>query len=141
MWTQLSSTFVSFGKTLLTQDTNLGYFSYQARIPSWYHKFREEIVALLMKQNHVSLVLIVYPHTILATGPFHLHTLLFTWHWNFLKKDWNLGPYGSTVKDGRKITQNVLGEHKVITTEQQFLGVILSFFMHLRWLWLLRFFA
>ena len=23
-----------------------------------------------------------------------------------------------TVKDGRKITQNVLGEHKVITTEQ-----------------------
>ena len=37
------------------------------------------------------------------------------------------------MKDGRKITQNVLGEHKVITTEQQFLGVILSFFMHLRW--------
>ena len=25
---------------------------------------------------------------------------------------------GITVKDGRKITQNVLGEHKVITTEQ-----------------------
>ena len=24
----------------------------------------------------------------------------------------------NTVKDGRKITQNVLGEHKVITTEQ-----------------------
>ena len=46
-----------------------------------------------------------------------------------------------TVKDGRKITQNVLGEHKVITTEQQFLGVILSFFMHLRWPWLLRLFA
>ena len=47
----------------------------------------------------------------------------------------------STVKDGRKITQNILGEHKVITTEQQFLGVILSFFMHLRWPWLLRFFT
>ena len=46
-----------------------------------------------------------------------------------------------TVKDGRKITQNVLGEHKVITTEQQFLGVILSFFMHLRWPWLLGLFA
>ena len=57
----MSSTFVSFGKTLLTQDTNLGYFSYQARMPSWYHKFREEIVTLLMKQNHVSLALIVYP--------------------------------------------------------------------------------
>ena len=47
----------------------------------------------------------------------------------------------NTVKDGQKITQNVLGEHKVITTEQQFLGVILSFFMHLRWPWLSRFFA
>ena len=46
-----------------------------------------------------------------------------------------------TVKDGQKITQHVLGEHKVITTEQQFLGVILSFFMHLRWPWLLRLFA
>ena len=38
-----------------------------------------------------------------------------------------------TVKDGGKTTQNVLVEHKVITTEQQFLGVILSIFMHLRW--------
>ena len=38
----------------------------------------------------------------------------------------------NTVEDGRKITQNGLGEHKVITTEQQFLGVILSFFMYLR---------
>ena len=37
-----------------------------------------------------------------------------------------------TVQDRHQITQNVLGEHKVITTEQQFLGVILSFFMHLR---------
>ena len=45
-----------------------------------------------------------------------------------------------SVKDGQKTTQNVLGEYKVITTEQQFLGVILSFFMHLRWLWLSRFF-
>ena len=51
----------------------------------------------------------------------------------------NVSP--STVEDGRKITQNGLGEHKVITTEQQFLGVILSFFMHLRWPWLLRLFA
>ena len=55
---------------------------------------------------------------------------------NMLKK----GSTG-TVEDGRKITQNGLGEHKVITTEQQFLGVILSFFMHLRWPWLLRLFA
>ena len=47
----------------------------------------------------------------------------------------------STVQDGHKITQNVLGEHKVITTEQQFLGVILSFFMHLRWPWLSLSFA
>ena len=47
----------------------------------------------------------------------------------------------NTVQDGQKITQNFLGEHKVITTEQQFLGVMLSFFMHLRWLWLLRLFA
>ena len=45
----------------------------------------------------------------------------------------------NTVKGGQKITQNVLGEHKVVTTEQQFLGVILSFFMHLRWPWLSRF--
>ena len=37
-----------------------------------------------------------------------------------------------TVEDGQKITQNFLGEHKVITPEQQFLGVILSFFTHLR---------
>ena len=47
----------------------------------------------------------------------------------------------NTVQDRHQITQNVLGEHKVITTEQQFLGVILSFFMHLRWPWLSRFFA
>ena len=47
----------------------------------------------------------------------------------------------STVKDGQKITQNVSGEHKVITTEQQFLGAILSFFMHLRWPWLSSLFA
>ena len=39
------------------------------------------------------------------------------------------------MQDRHKITQTVLGEHKVITTEQQFLGVILSFFMHLRWPW------
>ena len=41
-----------------------------------------------------------------------------------------------TVADGHKITQIVLGEHKVITAEQQFLGVILSYFMLLRWPWL-----
>ena len=28
-----------------------------------------------------------------------------------------------TGQDGQQITQNILGEHKVITTEQQFLGV------------------
>ena len=36
-----------------------------------------------------------------------------------------------TVKDWQKITLNVLGEHKVITIEKQFLGVILSYFLHL----------
>ena len=46
-----------------------------------------------------------------------------------------------TVEHGQKITQNFLGEHKVITPEQQFLGLILSFFMHLRWPWLSRFFC
>ena len=45
------------------------------------------------------------------------------------------------MKDGQKITQNVLGEQKVIATEQQFLGAISTFFIHLRWLWLLRFFC
>ena len=39
------------------------------------------------------------------------------------------------------IVQIFLGEHKVITPEQQFLFVILSFFMHLRWPWLSRFFV
>ena len=53
-----------------------------------------------------------------------------------------LAPFAtSTVQDRHQKTQSVLGEHKVITTEQQFLGVILSFFMHLRWLWLLHFFG
>ena len=51
------------------------------------------------------------------------------------------GRAGIKVKDGQKITPYVLGEHKVITIEQQFLGVILSFLMHLRWPWLLRLFA
>ena len=32
-----------------------------------------------------------------------------------------------------------LGEHKVITPKQQFLGIILCFFMYLKWPWLLRF--
>ena len=38
----------------------------------------------------------------------------------------------STVEHKQKITQKIFGEHKVITLGQQFLGVILSFFMHLR---------
>ena len=46
----------------------------------------------------------------------------------------------NTVTDGRKITYFFWGEYKVITTEQQFLGLILCFFMHLRWPWLSRFF-
>ena len=49
--------------------------------------------------------------------------------------------YSNTVEHGRKITQIFLGEHKVITPEQQFLGIILCFFMYLKWLWLLHFFA
>mgnify|MGYP007048892803 CR=1 FL=1 len=43
------------------------------------------------------------------------------------------------MEDGRKITQNFLVEHKVITPEQHFLGIIQSFFMHLRWPWLSSF--
>ena len=31
----------------------------------------------------------------------------------------------TTVEHGRIITQKILGEHKVITAEQQFLGLIL----------------
>ena len=46
-----------------------------------------------------------------------------------------------TVEHGQIITQNFLGEHKVITAEQQFLGLILWFFMYLKWLWLLRLFV
>ena len=34
----------------------------------------------------------------------------------------------NTVQDGQKITQKNLGEHKVITPKQHFLGLILSFF-------------
>ena len=34
-----------------------------------------------------------------------------------------------------------LGEHKVITPKQQFLGIVLCFFMYFKWPWLLRFFA
>ena len=58
-----------------------------------------------------------------------------------VKKGRKFKPSIYTVQDGQQITQNVFGEHKVITTEQQFLAVILSFFMHLRWPWLSRFFA
>jgi hypothetical protein len=46
-----------------------------------------------------------------------------------------------TVEDGQNIIKKVLGEHKVITPKQQCLGVILCFFMYLKWLWLLCFFA
>ena len=34
-----------------------------------------------------------------------------------------------TVEPERKITQNFLGEHKVVTPKQQFLGLILCFFI------------
>ena len=46
-----------------------------------------------------------------------------------------------TVEHGQIITQHFLGEHKVITAEQQFLGLILCFFMYLKWPWLLHLFA
>ena len=46
-----------------------------------------------------------------------------------------------TVEDGQKINKTFLGEYKVITPEQQVLGIILWFFMHLSWLWLSRLFA
>ena len=47
----------------------------------------------------------------------------------------------NTVEHGQLITKTYLGEHKVITAEQQFLGLILWFFMYLKWPWLLRLFA
>ena len=47
----------------------------------------------------------------------------------------------STVEHGQLITKKYLSEHKVITAEQQFLGLILWFFMYLKWPWLLRLFA
>ena len=46
----------------------------------------------------------------------------------------------TTVEDGQKINIKKLGEQKVTTPEQQFLGMILWFFMYLKQLWLLRFF-
>ena len=33
------------------------------------------------------------------------------------------------------------GEHIIIALKQQLLGMILCFFVHLKWPWLLRFFA
>ena len=48
---------------------------------------------------------------------------------------------GITVEHGQLITKKYLGEHKVITAEQHFLGLILWFFMYLKWSWLLRLFA
>ena len=47
----------------------------------------------------------------------------------------------SSVEHGQLITKKYLSEHKVITAEQQFLGLILWFFMCLKWPWLLRLFA
>ena len=59
-----------------------------------------------------------------------------------LRSQWNSALMNNTVEHGRKITQNLFGEHKVITPEQQFPGVILwGFFMYLGCPWLLRFFA
>ena len=46
-----------------------------------------------------------------------------------------------TVEYGQLITKKYLSEHKVITAEQQFLGLILCFFMYLKWPWLLCLFA
>ena len=45
------------------------------------------------------------------------------------------------MEHGQLITKKYLDEHKVITAEQQFLGLILWFFMHLKWPWLLRSFG
>ena len=39
----------------------------------------------------------------------------------------------TTVEHGQLITKKYLGEHKVITAEQQFLDLILWFFMYLEW--------
>ena len=47
----------------------------------------------------------------------------------------------STVEEGQKINKTFLGEYKVITPEQQFLGIILCFSMYFKWPWLLRFFV
>ena len=57
------------------------------------------------------------------------------------KAIWIFNCLGSTVEYGQLITKKYLGEHKVITAEQQFLGLILWFFMYLKWPWLLRLFA
>ena len=45
------------------------------------------------------------------------------------------------MEHGQLITKKYFGELKVITAEQQFLGLILWFVMHLKWPWLLRLFA
>ena len=45
-----------------------------------------------------------------------------------LRSQWNSGLMNITVEHGRKITQNLFGEHKVITPEQQYPGVILWVF-------------
>ena len=47
----------------------------------------------------------------------------------------------NTVEDGQKINNKKLGEHKVITPEEQFLVMILCYFMYLKLPWLLHFFA
>ena len=49
--------------------------------------------------------------------------------------------FSSTVRDGPKIIKMFLSEHKVITPKQEFLAIILCFFMYLKWPWLLCLFA
>ena len=69
-----------------------------------------------------------------------LHTFVFSKHVYlvfFLPKLF----WPTTVEHGQIITENFLGEHKVITAEQQFLGLILCLFRYLKWSWILHFSA
>ena len=56
-------------------------------------------------------------------------------------KGWAESDLYGTVEDGQKIDKFFLGEHKVITPEQQLLSIIKCFFKYLKWPWLLHFFA
>ena len=70
----------------------------------------------------------------------HCITLLFTILLNNLKK--NLHDTTPLENFGDSIEKKLcLSEHKVRTLKQQFLAMILWFFMYLKWPWLLRFFA